>query len=1016
MLLGCDVESLGLDTFHGCLPYLVTTYNSIGEQRTWQWEINPKNREVLVIDSEVEEIQELLDSSDKLIFHNAKFDIKMLSVIGIKVDHLWSKVEDTLFIAHMLASQTDHDLTSVVKAYLKHDITPFELKMQTCVQAARRWCKSHLKDWKLANEGIEDEDGEQLMPSTKGSNDKSGRAWMADTWLPRTVALHEGPGWVKGHQNEDWLTVTEDYADIDSSCLIPLFKELMKEVERRSLTKIYRERLKILPVVHRMEHYGTTYKLDTHIKMKKEFTEKVEELEAVLYGIAEIYNYPLELPKRSRNKSLDTFIFDVLKLPVLEWSTPTKGRVYPSDKPFTPKPVFDKNVKEEYELALLDHSLEQRFIKILNEKSEYDTALGYMNAYERFCIKDKEDIRYFSQKYSTLHPNLNPTGTVGLRFSHNNPNCCDGDTEILTRGGWIKFKDLSEGLEVAQFNSKNDEITFIEPTRVVNQHYKGKMCHIKTDEYIEMLVTPNHRCLLETRKGKKIDLPADSFKPDYKHLHAGWYLGGSVTYTRDEIIWLCAVQADGSYQITNGDTYGVRLTFKKKRKIDRFEECLKGMGTRYTKKIKGDLTYFYIGKNEPATQLVMSVMPDKQFGSWLLDLCRENLDQITQEVFEWDGSNRSRPGGYSSSIKENSDWIQVVMCLSQNRSMLRSYTPNTAWSVSDHHYLNVVPGRNYSMTTNHTYETVDWDDKVYCVTVPTGYIVIRKNGRVSITGNSSNVSKHKKTNLRRCFGPREGRVWYSLDYTGIELAIPAYEAGETEMIRVFDSPDDPPYYGSYHLLIFDTLHPEKFKEYGKAVKQVYEDTWYQWCKNGSFARQYGAQEKKVDQTYRVPGAFKAISKRFPKVDALSQKMLRIAERNDCVITIPDRFIDPDRGFPIQSKRNKWMKVEPTTPLCYHVSSTAAQVLNRAMVMCDKHLCNWRLQRFDVHMILCIHDELVFDFPAEYDDNYKFTDEKANELRTIMESASNGINIPIKVSVERHTDSWAIGETVLRMKP
>ena len=64
------------------------------------------------------------------------------------------------------------------------------------------------------------------------------------------------------------------------------------------------------------------------------------------------------------------------------------------------------------------------------------------------------------------------------------------------------------------------------------------------------------------------------------------------------------------------------------------------------------------------------------------------------------------------------------------------------------------------------------------------------------------------------------------------------------------------------------------------------------------------------------------------------KMLALAERQNYVTTVPDRFIDPERGFPIQSKRTHYGKVKPTTPFCYHVSSTAAQVLNRAMVMCD----------------------------------------------------------------------------------
>lgn len=689
-VVAVDSETTGLDRFHGCLPYLVTTCDNSGGQRTWEVQVNPKNRNISWSRSEIGEIQSLLDRADRLVFHNSKFDMKMLAAIGIRVDHLWKKIEDTLFISHMLASQEPHDLTSTVKRYLKgsngkgYDISPYEEKMQGCVQAARRWCRSHLKDWKLATEGMVNDDGFQLMPSTKGSNDKTGRAWMADTWLPKAVALHEGPSWVKGHQNQKWLTVTDDYADIDSSCLIPLFDVMMKEVKRRKLEKNYRERLRILPAIHRMEHYGTTYKLDTHVEMKGKFTERVSELEGIIYGIAECYNYPLKLPKRARNKSLDTFVFETMKLPVLALSD-------------AGNPVFDADIKEEYELTLPTHSMERAFIKALNEKGEYDTALGYMDAYERFCIKDKQHVLKTSAncgctkgtdekcpvcewgasvcsvcgkaeveldepciggKYATLYPNLNPTGTVGLRFSHTNPN-------------------------------------------------------------------------------------------------------------------------------------------------------------------------------------------------------------------------------------------------------------------------------------------------------------------------SANVSKHKKTNLRKNFGPRDKRIWYSCDYTNIELVVPAFEVDEKELVHIFTYPDEPPFYGSFHMVMFSALWPDVWadaiKKFGpegaaKFCKSEYEDTYYGATKNFDFATQYGCQEKKANLTAGHPNAFRLKAERCPKIDALAKKLIREAEKNNCVTTIPDKTIDSERGFPIQAKRGHWGKVQPTTPLCYHVSSTAAQVLNRAMVMCDERLMQWRTDGFDAWMILTIHDELVFDMP------------------------------------------------------
>lgn len=108
--------------------------------------------------------------------------------------------------------------------------------------------------------------------------------------------------------------------------------------------------------------------------------------------------------------------------------------------------------------------------------------------------------------------------------------------------------------------------------------------------------------------------------------------------------------------------------------------------------------------------------------------------------------------------------------------------------------------------------------------------------------NAQNISLRSAVNLRHAFGPKPGRVWYSMDAANIELRIPAYLAGESELIDVFERPDDPPYFGSYHLLIFSVLHPDTFAAHGKSVKEDVSPFFpqYKRVKNGNFARQYGA--------------------------------------------------------------------------------------------------------------------------------------------------------------------------------
>lgn len=51
--------------------------------------------------------------------------------------------------------------------------------------------------------------------------------------------------------------------------------------------------------------------------------------------------------------------------------------------------------------------------------------------------------------------------------------CVDGDTEILTENGFIKFKELKHDYaKVAQWD--NNKISFVKPIRYINNEYKGE--------------------------------------------------------------------------------------------------------------------------------------------------------------------------------------------------------------------------------------------------------------------------------------------------------------------------------------------------------------------------------------------------------------------------------------------------------------------------------------------------------------------------------------------------------------
>ncbi len=312
----------------------------------------------------------------------------------------------------------------------------------------------------------------------------------------------------------------------------------------------------------------------------------------------------------------------------------------------------------------------------------------------------------------------------------------------------------------------------------------------------------------------------------------------------------------------------------------------------------------------------------------------------------------------------------------------------------------------------------DWY-RLYPNLNPTGTDTLRWS---SNNPNEQNISKQEGFNLRHSFGPEPDREWWSFDAKNLELRIPTYEAGETELISVFSKPDEAPYFGSYHLVVFDTLHPELFRKHGKACKDLFESTWYQWVKNGNFAIIYGAQQAKADATYHVRGAYEKIAKRFPKIADLAEYQKRYAEKHGYVQTIPDKEVCPDRGYPLLCARTAFGGILPTTPLNYHVSGTAMWWMARAMIKVQAFFD--RLNRGEkfagkawpggYYIALQVHDELVPDMPSGAGKSEKpwlYNLPIAREVQRLMVSCGEGISVPTPVSMEYHADNWSVGIAV-----
>jgi hypothetical protein len=314
--------------------------------------------------------------------------------------------------------------------------------------------------------------------------------------------------------------------------------------------------------------------------------------------------------------------------------------------------------------------------------------------------------------------------------------------------------------------------------------------------------------------------------------------------------------------------------------------------------------------------------------------------------------------------------------------------------------------------------------------------------------NEQNISKKEGFNLRFIFGPAPGREWWSLDAKNIELRIPFWLAGEKELMDLFERPDDPPYYGSNHLLAFHTVFRDVWEgELGRVCddgcckgrvvdealvgphcKKKFASTYYNQTKCGNFCKQYGGQRAKTDATFKRQGAFDLIDSRFSKLAAYNRKQVLFAEKHGYVETVPDRSVNPHRGYPVLCTRTDNGRILPTVPLSYHVQSTAMWWTFKAMVRVQAKLDEWRAKDgFDGHICMQVHDELVLDLPkrgdpSKWDRKNQSSPEnqrlfrstnlwRIEVIRKLMARGGEDIGVPTPVGVEFHAVSWDQGVTL-----
>ncbi len=372
--------------------------------------------------------------------------------------------------------------------------------------------------------------------------------------------------------------------------------------------------------------------------------------------------------------------------------------------------------------------------------------------------------------YRANESELSITLVNGARMvfkSGERPDCFDDKTEILTDSGWKLFSDLDKTEKVLTLSPETLTAEWQAPDRYIDDPYTGPMYAI-TSRPLDLVVTPRHRFLIQRpgkrrlRKFKTIEQIASRRYPkDMIPASVGWTGTDDPALTHDRCAFMgiflaegCIAGSKGGTTALAGGNYDVIIAQKEGERggekgdvraqiMDLFARLgYSPKTTKGTVYVRNKL--LWSGLREVGN--VYSKRIPRQYK----ELPPDKLRVLIHWMVLGDGSVRR--GGrmvYYTASKGLADDLQEV-CVKAglsatlhrrevDRRMRVMSNGKSIRGTVDTWQVSIYVGWDFNLFTSSSrsyIEKTDYSGRVYCVSVPNGTVLVRRNGKICWTGNS----------------------------------------------------------------------------------------------------------------------------------------------------------------------------------------------------------------------------------------------------------------------------------------
>jgi len=347
--------------------------------------------------------------------------------------------------------------------------------------------------------------------------------------------------------------------------------------------------------------------------------------------------------------------------------------------------------------------------------------------------------------------------------------CHDELTEVLTDSGFKTYDQVDIRRDkVMCYDVYTKSTKCIYPTQKHVYNYDGDMIHFN-GKRLDIMVTPNHKMLVKWDGDKeRRPIKADEVKHGMRFLSVSKFECDGYEYpvieldnelfveiSNEKIIELDKFAEFVGYYLSEGtlsckkSNYRVQAYQKKKPSSIKIQKSFASLGYN-------DRCYKYADTNQftiSSKELAIFIRDNfghgahlKYIPTWMKNLPIKYLQILLEALLLGDGyrqETKIESFVYTSTSNQLSDDVQEIATKLGYASRKYKGKMDGSWGTKQIYRVNISRGKNSNgsepvVRKNHI-SRCHYKGKVWCFTVPTGYFVTRRNGKITIQGNSGKI-------------------------------------------------------------------------------------------------------------------------------------------------------------------------------------------------------------------------------------------------------------------------------------